>query len=46
MFLTDEIVDNILKSLDIGWKGMLALFVAMFFIFITILVLTKIKDKS
>ncbi len=46
MRFLSEVTDNLLKALDISWKGMVALFVAMFFIFLSILILNKVKGKN
>lgn len=38
--------DDLLKALDISWKSMLALFVAMFLLYLSIVLLSKIKTKD
>ncbi len=44
----NKVKENLIKSLEIGWKGILSIFVAMAVIFIVILILnkvTKVKNK-
>ncbi len=43
MFLAEK--SDFLKSIDYLWQGMLILFVAMFLLFIAIIILNKIKLK-
>ena len=38
--------ENILKALDISWKGILSIFIAMTIIFLTIVILNKITHKQ
>ncbi len=38
LFLSD-----LVEALNIGWKGMVALFIAMFFIWLAIQILNKVK---
>ena len=38
--------ENILKALDISWKGILSIFIAMTIIFLTIVILNKITHKK
>ena len=39
-------VENLLKALDISWKSLLALFIAMFLLYISILLLSRIKNNK
>lgn len=41
-----SIKDNILKALDISWKGILSIFIAMAIIYIAIVILNKITHKK
>lgn len=38
--------DNVMQALDISWKSLLALFIAMFLIYLSIVILNKIKIKK
>lgn len=38
--------DNLMKALDISWKSILALFIAMFLLYISIVILSKVKTKN
>lgn len=38
----NKVKENLKQALDIGWKGILSIFVAMAVIFIVILILNKI----
>ena len=44
MFLVDT--SGLLKALDITWKGMGYLFIAMFLIFLTVVILNKLTNKK
>lgn len=48
MFLYNwsEAKENLIESLNIGWKGILALFLGMAIIFILIFILNKITNKK
>lgn len=39
-------LQDLIDSLNIGWKSMLYLFLAMFFMFATVLVLNKLTNKK
>lgn len=39
-------LNHLLESLNIGWKGMLYLFLAMFLMFATVLVLNKLTNRK
>ena len=45
MFLQVD-VESLKQALDISWKSLLALFIAMFLIFLSIVILNKIKIKN
>ena len=45
MFLQINI-ENLLKALDISWKSLVALFLAMFLLYLSIVLLSKIKTKK
>ena len=46
-FIISKIKDNFKTALDIGWKGILAIFLAMAIIYIVILILNKVtKNKE
>ncbi len=38
--------ENILKALDISWKGILSIFIAMAVIYLVILILNKLTRKK
>lgn len=46
MFLLTEIRENFLKALDISWKGILSIFIAMTIIYIAIYILNKVTKKE
>lgn len=48
MFLVtkQELLNNLKESLNIGWKGILSLFIGMAVIFFAILILNKLSKKK
>ena len=46
MTLLNINLENVFKSLDITWKGMLTIFLGIGVIYLAIFLLTKIKDKK
>lgn len=46
MFLLSEIRENFLQALDISWKGILSIFIAMAIIYIAICILNKVNKKE
>ncbi len=46
MFLSTEIKENFLKALELSWKGILSIFIAMTVIFIAICILNKVTNKD
>ena len=38
--------ENILKALDISWKGILSIFIAMAILYVVIVILNKVTNKE
>ncbi|CCY07111.1 unknown [Coprobacillus sp. CAG:698] len=46
LYKWSEAKENLIEALNIGWKGILALFLGMAIIFILIFILNKITNKK
>lgn len=46
MLILSELGERMLKALDVSWKGLLSIFIAMAILYVVIVVLNKVTNKE